>query len=519
MSPSRVSGPSAVVRSAVRTAAITSLTERLSAGLCVAKVLPTGQILTMFANAPMRRILGCAEDTPLAEIDLRALGATVDPPPAGTFLSMLAAPGGLVDHPIRLRRQDGTSRWVEVTGAAQPDDTGALVIEALVRDVHTRRRIDDQSRDLHQQLVQADKMAALGQAISGVAHELNNPLATILSWAERLSERDLDPALKRGVDVMLGEAERAARIVRNLLTFARKRQSTRALVDLNDVVTETLALRGPDLAAHEITVRTELTPDLPGVFGDSYQIQQVLLNLVINADQAMRTAHGRGTLTVRTTMTGADGVRVSVEDDGPGIPPEARARIFDPFFTTKPVGEGTGLGLSVAYAIVQEHGGTIAVGVGANGGAIFSVDLPVSRAQGGAARSRVRSAPSMEAVKGAQVLLVEDERALAFAVAEGLRDAGLVVTYAADGAEALAHLTGQRFDIVVCDLKMPKVDGFQVHAHLMRQASPPPVIFVTGDSADPEAERFLAGSGRRWLAKPFRLNDLLTAIRDALTAV
>jgi two-component system NtrC family sensor kinase len=516
MSPSRVRGPSTDARAA----AIDSLTASLNVGLCVAKVLPTGQILTVVANAPLRRILGYAEDVPLADVDLRAIGGAAEPPAAGgTFLAMLAAPGGIVDHPLRLRRKDGTSRWVEVTGAAHPDECGALVIEALVRDVHARRRLDDHSRDLHQQLAQEDKMAALGQAISGVAHELNNPLATILSWAERLAERELDPAVRRGVDVVLGEAERAARIVRNLLTFARKRQSTRALVDINDVVAETLALRGPDLEAHEIDVRTELTPDLPGVFGDSYQIEQVLRNLVINADQAMRAAHGKGTLTVRTSTIGADTVRVAVEDDGPGIPPEVRARIFDPFFTTKPFGEGTGLGLSVAYAIVQEHGGQITTGVGAHGGALFCVDLPVSREQTGAARARVRTAPSLEAVKGATVLLVEDERALAFAVAEGLRDAGLVVTYAADGAEALAHLTGQRFDVVVCDLKMPKVDGMRVYAHLMRQASPPPVIFVTGDSADPDAERFLAEPGRRWLAKPFRLNDLLTAVRDVLTAV
>lgn len=481
--------------------AIASLAERLNAGLCVARALPTGQILATFVNLPMRRILGCADDAPLSEIDIKALTANIERPPAGPFLTLLSAPGGIVDHPIRLLRPDGTFRWVEVTGAAYPEESGALVVELLVRDV------------------QADKMAALGQAISGVAHELNNPLATILSWAERLSERELDPAVRRGVDVVLGEAERAARIVRNLLTFARKRQSTRALVDVNDIARETLALRDPDLQAHEIDVVTELTPDLPGVLGDSYQIQQVLLNLVINAEQAMRAAHGKGTLFVRTAAVGPGAVRVTIEDDGPGIPPEARARIFDPFFTTKPVGEGTGLGLSVAYAIVQEHGGQIVAGAGPHGGALFSVDLPVSRTQGGIARRQPRTAPSMEAVKGARVLLVEDERALAFAVAEGLRDAGLVVTCAADGAEALAHLAGQAFDLVVCDLKMPKVGGIEVYEHLMRQAAPPPVIFVTGDSAEPEAGRFLAQPGRRWLAKPFRLNELLTAIRDTLTAV
>lgn len=514
MSPTRTRRPSA----AARTTALAALAERLNAGVCVAKVLPDGRVLTIAATAPLKRILAYPESTPDEEVNLRSVEQMMDPPSSGALLSLLAAPGGVTDHAVRLRRQDGTSLWVEVTGSAHTDEDGTIVIEALVRDVHHRRRLDDQSRDLHQQLVQADKMAALGQAISGVAHELNNPLATILSWAERLSERDLDPTARRGVDVVLGEAERAARIVRNLLTFARKRQSTRSLVDVNEVVRETLALRGPDLDAHEIAFRTELAADLPGVFGDAYQIQQVLLNLVINAEQAMRSAHGRGALVVRTDSSG-DSVGIEVEDDGPGIPAEARARIFDPFFTTKPVGEGTGLGLSVAYAILQEHGGRISVDASPLGGARFRVELPVSRTQGATARNRARSAPSMEVVKGATVLLVEDEQALAFAVAEGLRDAGLVVTYASDGAEALAHLSGQRFDLVVCDLKMPKVDGFEVYRQLMQQSSPPPVIFVTGDSADPEAEAFLAEPGRRWLPKPFRLNDLLAAIRETLTAI
>ena len=512
MSPTRTRRPSA----AARTAALATLAERLNAGVCVAKVLPGGQVLTLVATAPFKRILAYPESTPEGEVDLRLVKEMIDPASSGTLLPLLVAPGGVTDHAVRLRRKDGTSLWVEVTGSAHTDEDGTMVIEALVRDVHHRRRIDDQSRDLHQQLVQADKMAALGQAISGVAHELNNPLATILSWAERLAERELDPTARRGVEVVLGEAERAARIVRNLLTFARKRQSTRSLVDVNDVVKDTLALRGPDLEAHEIVFRSELAPDLPGVFGDAYQIQQVLLNLVINAEQAMRAAHGRGSLVVRTSAKD-DTVRLEVEDDGPGVPAEARARIFDPFFTTKPVGEGTGLGLSVAYAILQEHGGKIAVESGPQGGALFRIELPVSRTPGATERNRARSAPSMEAVKGATVLLVEDERALAFAVAEGLRDAGLVVTYAPDGAEALAHLCGQRFDLVVCDLKMPKVDGFEVYRQLTQQSSPPPVIFVTGDSADPEAEAFLAEPGRRWLPKPFRLNDLLAAIRDALT--
>src|SRR5687768_1638295 len=221
------------------------------------------------------------------------------------FISRLDAEGSVTDYLLRLRRIDGSAVWVEVTARAEPaGQAGIIHLEALIRDVSERKRLDDQSRDLYQQLLQAEKMAALGQTISGVAHELNNPLATILSWAERLSEKGLDEATRRGVDVILGEADRAARIVRNLLTFARKRQSTRAMIDLNQVVTETLALRAYEHKLLNVEVITALASGLPHVFADPHQIQQVLLNLVINAEQAMLAANGRGSLTLRTWHNG-----------------------------------------------------------------------------------------------------------------------------------------------------------------------------------------------------------------------
>ena len=162
--------------------------------------------------------------------------------------------------------------------------TPTLHVEALIRDISERKKRDDQTRDGRYQMLQAEKMAALGQTISGVAHELNNPLATILSWAERLSERDVDEKTRQGLDVILGESERAARIVRNLLTFARKRQTTRAMVDLNQVVRETLALRAYEQKVSNIHVVEALASGIPEVFADGHQIKQVLLNLVINAE-------------------------------------------------------------------------------------------------------------------------------------------------------------------------------------------------------------------------------------------
>ena len=478
---------------------------------------PTGGA-TLAANPYLRTMFGYAADTADATVQPFAPDRFADPVARSGFVARLTAEGAVTDHLLRMRRIDGSAVWVEVTARAEADLGSGMRVEALVRDVSERKKLDDQSRDLYQQLLQAEKMAALGQTISGVAHELNNPLATILSWAERLSEKSLDDPTRRGVDVILGEADRAARIVRNLLTFARKRQSSRTMIDLNEVVTDTLALRAYEHKLTNITVATALPEGLPQVFADPHQIQQVLLNLVINADQAMLSANGRGSLVLRTWHDAEeDSIMLEVSDDGPGVPVEVRTKIFDPFFTTKEVGKGTGLGLTVAYAIVQEHGGQIRVDSRPGRGASFVVELPVSGAD---ARPRPLrpAAPSMEAVRGATVLLVEDERALAAAVVDALTDAGLQVDHAGDGEEALARVRQKTYDAIVCDLKMPRVDGMTLY-RAIAAATPAlarRVIFVTGDVAGTDAERFLEESGCRWLAKPFRLADLLRAVRETL---
>ena len=321
------------------------------------------------------------------------------------------------------------------------------------------------------------------------------------------------------LETILSEAERAARIVRNLLTFARKRQTTRAMVDINQVVRETLALRAYEQRVNNIEVVQTLATGLPEVFADSHQMKQVLLNLLINAEQAAGAAHGRGTIVVRTVHDADRGSAVlEVTDDGPGISDQVQGRIFDPFFTTKEVGKGTGLGLTVAYAIVQEHGGRIWAESKVGAGASFFVELPVTAQQLQVQSASAQQPISLDAFKGLRVLLVEDEPALAVAVAEALVDAGFEVDRAGDGEEGLARLTEAPYDLIVCDLKMPRIDGMQFY-RAMAAATPAlarRVIFVTGDVAGTDAERFLDETGCRWLSKPFRLGDLLRAARDTL---
>jgi two-component system cell cycle sensor histidine kinase/response regulator CckA len=503
-----------------RASAFARLFEAVHEGVYIGTIGPDSSS-TIAANPHLKLIFGYASEENEAGVRPFDRERFVDPQARVALLERLTTDGSVNDYLLRLRRADGNAVWIELTARADPGrDDHAVRIEALVRDVSERKKLDDENRDIYHQLLQAEKMAALGQTVSGVAHELNNPLATILSWAERLSQRTLDEPVRRGLETILSESERAARIVRNLLTFARKRQTTRAMVDVNQVIRETLALRAYEQRVTNITVIDALAAGLPQVFADGHQVQQIVLNLMINAEQAMLAANGRGTLVVRTWHDAEqESVILEINDDGPGIPEDLQPKIFDPFFTTKEVGKGTGLGLTVAYAIVQEHGGRLRLESRPNAGASFYVELPISGGKLGPAPSTRTQIDATEAIAGASILVVEDEAKLASAVVDALRDAGYIVRHAPNGEEALAQVKTESFDLVICDLKMPKLDG-RAFYKMLAAAEPglsKRVIFVTGDLADLEAEEFLQESGCRWLAKPFRLGDLLRAVRDGLS--
>ena len=500
--------------------ALIMLFQSVQEGVFIGTLAPNDILKTLVANPYLKLMFGYEPNVPDSTIQPFDEIHFVDAKARRAFVDQLMRDGSVIDYLLRLRRKDSTLIWVEVT--ARLDSAGENkpgYINALLRDVSERRKLEDQGRDVHHQLLQAEKLAALGQTISGVAHELNNPLATILTWSERLAGQAIDPKTKRGLNTILSESERAAKIVRNLLTFSRKRNTTRSLVNVNQIVRETLSLRAYDQRVSNISTIEGLATGLPQVFADSHHLKQVLLNLIINAEQAMLSTNGRGTLILRSWHEAEkDLVVIEVNDDGPGVPEDVQSKIFNPFFTTKSVGKGTGLGLTVAHALIQDHGGQIRIVSHPDNGTSFYIDLPTGNSLPKPPNSTEQEEPTLTVGAGAHVLVIDDEAALAEAIAAALVDAGFRVARASNGAEALERVSQCSYDLIICDLKMPRVDGPTFYRRVTETmpSLATRFIFVTGDVAGTDAEPFLAETGCRWLAKPFRLMDLLRLVREVI---
>jgi signal transduction histidine kinase/CheY-like chemotaxis protein len=383
----------------------------------------------------------------------------------------------------------------------------------LYRDVTSQRLLPSK-------LLQTEKMAAIGQLVSGIAHELNNPLTGILGYAQLLLGRGLGPSQQAEAQRIYEEAERASHIVKNLLLFARETQPERLPVDLNEVVERALALRSYELKVEDIEVLRELDSRLPETRADPIQLQQVVLNLLVNAEQAILEGRGHGTIRVRTMRRGAARLAFEVSDDGPGIDPRILSRIFDPFFTTKAPGVGTGLGLSIAYGIVQQHSGEISVESVSGRGTTFRVELPLVEAEQRlfSERGAAPSAPSPLAGRGRRILVVEDEPTVAKLIGEVLEEEGHVVEAVLDSQEGLSRLARGKYDLVICDLRMPRLDGQAFHRALVSSGSglDKRLLFVTGDTLSPRTRAFLEQSTVPCLPKPFLVEELKLAVNRLL---
>jgi two-component system NtrC family sensor kinase len=385
--------------------------------------------------------------------------------------------------------------------------SGALCI---VRDVTQERRFAEELR-------QREKLAAVGQLVSGVAHELNNPLAGISAFAQLLEGAGpLTPEQRDAVDTIQMEARRAAKIVSNLLLFSRQRQPERSSVDLNRVMADTLTLRRFVLSTEQIEVATDLDPELPQTWADPFQLQQVVLNLLINAEHALTGRKGKRKLALRTQRSG-DRILASVSDNGPGIPEEMRRRLFEPFFTTKPVGEGSGLGLAISHGIIRQHGGHLRFHSSGTG-ATFEIELPILAGQ--TEGSHVPATTDAFGIpRQRRFLIVDNEPAVRQALQLHLRRTGCFADAVGDANSALALLATRTYGSIFLDLHLSGLAGEMLFAELVERDPDHAgrVIFASGDLESPPVRLFLQSTGRPFVGKPFALSTVAAMLTQAAT--
>lgn len=399
----------------------------------------------------------------------------------------------------------------------------ALVFNRMVGNLQTSRAELEKTlttlRATQTQLVQSEKLSGIGEFVAGVAHELNNPLTTVMGFSEMLHKSSTDERQKHQLDMVHKSARRCHKIVQNLLSFARQRQPERKAVDVNKLLQTSAEFLDYQMRTSNVELLFTLAPDLPTTLADPHQLQQVFINILNNARQAIEAHQPSGIIRISTALD--DGViRVVMHDNGPGIAPENVTKIFNPFFTTKEVGKGTGLGLSLCYGIIREHGGQIDVQSEPGDGAEFIIELPANGAQAVAANDTKFFAKADEGAfgNGRRVLVVDDEEGILEMLSELLSQLGFKVDTANNGESALQRSSANRYEAVFCDWKMPGLSGQQVYER-MRVAEPATaerMIFVTGDVASENTRNFFDTERRPFVAKPFTIRELRDALRGVL---
>jgi two-component system NtrC family sensor kinase len=349
-------------------------------------------------------------------------------------------------------------------------------------------------------------MSAIGQLIAGVAHDLNNPLASVVGFADYLTEvPHVPPALREPLTVIQEEAERASNIVKNLLSFARKHENQRRPTALSPLLDATFLLLRNQLMAHRVEARIDVEPDLPMPDIEPNHIQQVFVNLINNASQAIASTGRPGTIIVRARRW-LDGVAIDFMDDGPGMSETLAAQVFEPFFTTKGEGEGTGLGLSISQGIVREHGGRIMLSTEEGRGSTFTVQLPLATRPVPPPPDAGSRAPT----RRLRVLVVDDEPHILHYMRATLEAWGHIPVVATDGIEALEIAGREAFDLIISDLRMPRLGGREFYEELARRSAlmASRLVFSTGDTVRGDTLAFLETLKRPYLHKPFSLAEL-----------
>jgi len=402
--------------------------------------------------------------------------------------------------------EDGLHTYISIKFPLHDANGVAYAVCGISTDITERKRSDEA-------LYQREKLAALGSLLAGVAHELNNPLSVVVARAVMLEEESY-PAAQAAASKIRIAAERCARIVRTFLAMARQQPPERGPVAINDVVSAALDMTAYTVRTSSIEVAVDLAKDIPPTLADPDQLHQVLLNLIVNAQQVLQDRPGPRRIRVASRYDPAASViRIAVADNGPGIPEHLRARVFEPYFTTKATGLGTGMGLAVSHGIVEAHGGTLTLDCPEMGGAVFTITLPVCPLDA----IRADAGPSREAsATPRRILIVDDEAEIRETLAEILSGAQHYVATAGSGREALERMAAEHYDVILTDIRMPDLDGRALYREIERRwpERAGRVVFVTGDTLASTLLEFAAKSGRPLIEKPFVPSDVRRVVAE-----
>ena len=467
--------------------------------------------MVVYASPSARALFGLSD-----YLGVRAVDFYISEDERDRIVGLIDRLGSVENLETSLRRADGTLFPASLTSRRILWEGEPAVVTGVL-DLTEPKRAQAEIARQREALVHSEKLTALGSLLAGVAHELNNPLSVVVGQAAMLQELCDDAALAGRAEKIRRAAERCARIVKTFLAMARRRPPEVSAIDLNAVIEASIDLVAYNLRTTDVTLSLELGAQLPTIMADADQLNQVVTNLVVNAQQALldRPTPRRLSITTRFDAD-RDEVVMTIADNGPGVPADIRPRIFEPFFTTKPTGVGTGVGLSMCQGVVESHGGRISIEDTPGGGATFVVAFPSRAAVVAAKNAAAERAPAP--AEGGRILVVDDEPEMAQMLAEILERVGHSVQTAGDGQQALDRLADDKFDLILSDLRMPVLDGpgfYQAvakrHPELLRR-----LMFITGDTLAPHVTAFLSQTPVNCIEKPLNPKAVQEAVERVL---
>jgi PAS domain S-box-containing protein len=466
------------------------------------------------ANPQFQKLTGYTEEE-LLDMDSLALVLDEDKDTVREKAIKMLKGELLSPYQFRVINKARETRWVMETVTSIPY-RGRRAILGNYMDITERKQAEEREDQLQQELNLASRLASIGQLAAGVAHEINNPLTGVIGFSHLMLSRDIPDDMKQDLQVIHSEAQRVAKIVENLLVFAHQRKTGREYVSINDILTRVLELRAYEMKVNNIEAENQLDPELPLTMVDAGQLQQVFLNIILNAEYFMTKAHHKGKLLVKTEKINGN-IRASFTDDGTGISKENLDKIFNPFFTTKEVGKGTGLGLSICHGIITQHKGRIYAQSQLSKGATFVIELPIVAEPAQAGKAKVTKTEPKKS-RGAKILVVDDEEAILAFLSRLLSEWGHSVETINNADTALEKLNTERYSLVLLDIKLPGMSGIELYQRIedIAPALARRVMFITGDIMEGTTRAFLEKTGAPYITKPLDIEVLKKTINRAL---